>query len=127
MFECWEWQGFFGGAGKYPRMQCGGRSQPQKTVHREMYKHFIGPIPDGLTMDHLCENKKCVNPLHVEPVTTKENLQRAYEDYVCPRGHELTGDNLYIASRGHRECRKCRNDASHRWNMRASTKGGDAQ
>jgi hypothetical protein len=80
-------------------------------VHRLAYEQAVGPIPFGLTIDHLCRNKLCVNPDHLEPVTNAENLRRAAAAKThCKQGHPLSGDNLRIAvrSRGvQRECIEC--------------------
>lgn len=57
----------------YARVNTAGRSTP---AHRVAYEHFIGPIPDGLTLDHLCRNRACINPAHLEPVTSLENIRR---------------------------------------------------
>ena len=69
---CWEWQGFCTKKG------YGHKSYKGTTVraHRHYYEKLVGPVPDGLVLDHLCKNKKCVNPTHLEPVTNKENLNR---------------------------------------------------
>lgn len=69
---CWEWQGVSDKDGYGRRKQFG------KTwaAHRYVYTMCKGAIPEGLTLDHLCRNKKCVNPDHLEPVSAVENLQR---------------------------------------------------
>ena len=107
---CWEWQGAKGQGygnfylhGKFPR------------AHRYAYELLVGPIPDGLTLDHLCRNRACVNPDHLEPVTQKVNTlrgeglaaQNARKTH-CPEGHPLNGDNLYQQpGNGYRRCREC--------------------
>lgn len=87
-------------------------------AHRWSYEHFVGPIPDGLTLDHLCRNRACVNPNHLEPVTLRINslrgeappIQRWREDR-CIRGHDLA--EAYVRTdTGHRMCRACRRE---RW------------
>src|SRR5690554_7064866 len=63
--------------------------------HRVMYESFVGPIPEGLHLDHLCRNRACVRPDHLEPVTNKENVHRglAGPKSRCKRGHAMTSDN----------------------------------
>lgn len=70
---CWNWP--FGNNLDYGYLSWEGRSQ---VAHRVVYSVLIGPIPAGLYLDHLCRNKKCVNPSHLEPVTHQENIRRAY-------------------------------------------------
>ena len=90
-------------------------------AHRLLYETEKGPIPEGLGLDHLCRNKWCVNPDHLEPVTQKENVRRGDAAAVqrrrrlakthCDGGHPLSGDNLYAYSRKgtlRRGCKACR-------------------
>ena len=93
-------------------------------VHRLAYEHWIGPIPEGLQIDHLCRVKHCANPAHLEPVTSGENTRRGLAPLAlaamrsarthCKRGHEFTPDNTYIAKAGSsqgRGCRTCKRDS----------------
>jgi hypothetical protein len=83
-------------------------------VHRAVYEHFFGPIPDGLQIDHLCRNPPCANPAHLEAVTCQENLLRGEgisavnaRKTHCKNGHEFTPENTRIEKRGGRSCRRC--------------------
>lgn len=102
---CWEWTGALsiGGYGVIPARPCA------IYAHRCAYQLLVGPVPDGLELDHLCRNRKCVNPAHLEPVTHRENVLRGLRGRMvthCPHGHEYTPDNLYW-HHGRRECRTC--------------------
>lgn len=70
--DCWEWQGALTNGYGHLYLKNFGNNY----AHRLVYEHLIGPIPDGLQLDHLCRNTCCCNPEHLEPVTQKENLRR---------------------------------------------------
>jgi hypothetical protein len=81
-------------------------------AHRVSYELLVGPIPEGLHLDHLCRNRGCVNPDHLEPVTCKTNVQRSptvgrHRAAECKRGHPLTGENVRIRKNGERWCLEC--------------------
>lgn len=108
--SCWVWTGSkTGGIGSYGLIWSNGRKQ---LAHRAMYEMNVGPIPDGLELDHVCRNKSCVNPDHLEPVTHFENMKRAEvgwknrEKTACPKGHEYTAENTRI-THGSRSCKQC--------------------
>lgn len=114
---CWEWtaQKCWGG---YARIRAYGA---MRVAHRVLYELLVGPVPTGLDLDHLCRNRGCVNPEHLEPVTRKENVNRGIVAQVngdrnraltrCKRGHEFTLENTYVSKtrKGNpgRVCRAC--------------------
>lgn len=107
--DCWDWQGSHT-AGGYPKFMVNGR---YTYVYRFVYELLRDEIPANLTIDHLCRNKSCCNPWHLEPVTNRVNVQRGrVHDPVlthCKRGHEFTPANTYIARNPYgRVCRACR-------------------
>lgn len=73
---CWVWTGILDKGGYAAGVQIGGRGSKRKRVMRYFYETLIGQIPKGLVLDHLCRTRACVNPLHLEPVTIKENSHR---------------------------------------------------
>lgn len=82
-------------------------------VHRWSYTQFVGPIPDGLEIDHLCRNRGCANPEHLEPVTSSENTRRGHWGMRthCSHGHEYTPENTRrIPSYRGRVCVTCRRE-----------------
>ena len=112
---CWHWTAakLRSGYARFKRM--GERRLMQ--AHVWAHLKYIGPIPPGLEPDHLCRNRGCVNPWHLEPVTRRENLRRGVgviarnmAQTKCPRGHPYAGDNLIIPKEGGRVCRTCKNE-----------------
>lgn len=103
---CWLWTGALSRRGYGIFMFFKGKTNQ---AHIWSYQHFIGPIPDGLHLDHLCRVRRCVNPKHLDPVTNAENHRRASEAVThCKYGHEYTPENTYRRpGRSSRECRVC--------------------
>lgn len=106
---CWNYKGTVNGSG-YGSAHINGTRQ---TWHRACWIAFVGEIPDGLELDHLCKNRRCGNPAHLELVTRRENLLRGdgwagrnARKTHCPKGHEYTEANTSWY-RGQRKCRKC--------------------
>lgn len=107
---CWEWTaGKNNGYGVFFPTKGNTRQ-----AHRYSYEQLVGPIPEGLVIDHLCRNHSCVNPEHLEPVTNQVNLLRGIgfaatksAQTHCVRGHEFTTENTYVWD-NRRYCRKCR-------------------
>ena len=106
--ECWLWRGAKHGFGYG---QFHGSQGKMVDAHRFAYEMFVGPIPEGLTIDHLCRIRNCVNPAHLEPVTLRENILRGENANKskthCKRGHPFDSRNTYWRQ-GERSCRTCR-------------------
>jgi hypothetical protein len=98
---CWSWQGHCDPLG-YGRWAG-------KLAHRLIWESLNGPIPEGLELDHLCRNRRCVNPAHLEPVTHAENMRRSAPATKthCINGHPYDEANTYIRPTGQRDCRLC--------------------
>ncbi len=106
---CWVWTGTKTSTG-YGVIHEGGVDGGRRLrAHRVAYELFVGPIPEGLVLDHLCRNPLCVNPEHLEPVTIGENVRRGEPPNrtQCPRGHAYDDDNTYRRPSGGRVCRTC--------------------
>lgn len=117
---CWTYQGLLKSNGYGHFYPGGGRGTPKVYVHRYAYELCVGPIPEGLDLDHLCRVRNCVNPAHLEPVTRQENLLRG--DTVaarnaakthCPQGHEYSPENMYLTGVW-RRCATCSRERSRK-------------
>lgn len=121
--ECWLWVGSRDGAG-YGHF---GLDRRVEKAHRVAYELRVGPIPKGLALDHLCRNTSCVNPTHLEPVTSRVNSLRGVgvgavnaKKTHCPKGHEYTPENTYSYKPTFRQCRICHNEATARHRAKVS-------
>jgi hypothetical protein len=129
--ECWEWL-----AGKD---RCGygqfSIARKHRGAHRVSWELTTGPIPEGLQLDHLCRNRACVNPAHLEPVTYTVNYLRGegvgarnLRKTACPRGHALDEANTFIKvkrnGRIERNCRTCRNAQNKAGRLRRQSQEG---
>lgn len=110
---CWNWKGgkFTEGYGRF------GIGNKDRYAHRVAYEMLVGSVPKGLVIDHLCRNRICVNPAHMEVVTNEENLRRGLPSICeqmaakvyCTRGHLLSRENCYPDrfALGWRDCKLC--------------------
>lgn len=114
--DCWEWLG-----AKRPNgYGVFGTQGKNEGAHRFAWENLVGKIPDGLVIDHLCKNRGCVNPDHLEPVTYSENNIRGAGPFLsrirravthCKYGHEFTEENTYVSTwqgSTKRVCKQCR-------------------
>lgn len=115
---CWLWGASCGPTG-YGQFWVGLAT---KLAHRVSYEAHIGPIPEGLELDHLCRIRSCVNPDHLEAVTHKENMSRGKlaTKIHCIRGHKFEGENLYVMPTGKRVCKTCRRASDARRTRKAA-------
>ena len=130
---CWVWKKATQTNG-YGSIGINGRST---LAHRASYEAFVGPIPEGMTIDHrchsdatdcaggkTCQHRLCVNPAHLEPVTQAENNARGLSPFAtnarrtqCVNGHALDERNTYMKA-GRRQCRACANERNRQWRAR---------
>ena len=114
---CWVWSGRLTTPG-YATYYLEGQYM---NIHRYAYELWKGPIPEGLTIDHLCRVRCCVNPDHLEAVSHRENLLRGespsarnHQKTHCFRGHLFDDVNTRFNKRGSRDCRQCDRDDHNR-------------
>jgi hypothetical protein len=112
---CWIWAGPVSTESEVPKRVSYGILVINKRhvfAHRWSYEHHVGPIPDGLEIDHLCRRPLCVNPEHLEAVTHKVNMERAWHGGtppgMCDNGHVRTEENTgFRAASGKPFCKEC--------------------
>lgn len=108
--DCWLWTGALSKDG-YGQYRVKGRT---RSAHTLAYRATVGPVPDGLMLDHLCRVPRCVNPVHLEPVTNRINVLRGVSviavnarKTVCVNGHPFDTENTYHYPDGRRGCKTC--------------------
>jgi hypothetical protein len=123
--ECWPWLGQKDEKG-YGQVRESNRRSRSLMAHRVVYELLVGLIPEGLTLDHLCRVRHCVNPAHLEPVTNRENILRGdgpaarhARQTHCKYGHPFDEQNTLHRRNGRgRSCRTCQRERSARFRAR---------
>lgn len=122
---CWLWTG--AKIKDYGIIHVRGRKNVR--THRVAYELLVGPVPDGLELDHLCRNPPCCNPAHLEAVSHKVNSLRGESPWArnarkthCKRGHPFDEANTYVRTTGDRACRKCQRMLWNEWKTRQDAK-----
>jgi hypothetical protein len=119
---CWVWTHPLRKDG-YASFWLEGR---QRYAHCVAYEFWVGPIPEGKQLDHLCRRRHCIHPSHLEPVTQHENLRRsgAWEHWRakthCPHGHPYDEENTFINAKGSRMCRTCTRERTRAWRKKVA-------
>ncbi|KKK60652.1 hypothetical protein LCGC14_3022220 [marine sediment metagenome] len=115
--DCWPWTGHRHSRDSYGRFRVANGPYKRRWVqaHRFSYELAYGPIPSHLVPDHLCRNRPCVNPGHIELVSVRENILRGdglaarhARQSHCKRNHPFNTENTYVTPDGRRQCRTCR-------------------
>lgn len=137
---CWPWPGSDDGQG-YGQLKSNNKNY---RAHKYFYEHLVGPVPDGMVLDHTCHDpsvcglgntcphRKCCNPKHLNPTTNKRNILRGGGEAArnaakthCTKGHEFTPENTYSQRNG-KGCRTCRNASAREARARQKLATADA-
>jgi hypothetical protein len=123
--DCWPWKGSRRANGYGEFTVRSGEPRQRVAAHIFAYEFFNGPVPVGKELHHNCENRLCVNPSHLEPLTRADHRNRSPKFLLtlgrhnrvkthCPKAHPYNGVNLYTTPDGERGCRQCRREARRR-------------
>lgn len=121
---CWLWTGKLDRVGYGDRTIGPGHDNAHRDFpHRIAYRLFVGPIPDGHEIDHLCRVRHCLRPDHLEVVTHAENMARGTwaTAKTCRAGHPFSEENVYLDPKGRRICRACNRERNRRYRERLTS------
>lgn len=132
---CWLWTGTTNASNGGMRYGMFRMRKKMVRANRASYMLFKGEIPQGLVVRHTCDNTLCVNPQHLIVGTASDNQRdcrdrkrsAATKKIVCVNGHGLSGKNLYISARGHRNCKACQLERTRIWREKAKEVSGNAR
>lgn len=123
---CWVWLGYKDSDG-YGHFHVSSSPKKSTVAHKWLWEHERGPVPTGLTLDHVCRNTSCVRPDHLVIETRARNTSKARalqpRPAHCIRGHEFTAENAYTYPNGERACRECRTMHSRLYEARSGRRG----
>ena len=127
-YPCYEWQGYKTNLG-YGQLGTAKKLGKNLYAHRIVWEAVNGPIPEGLSLDHLCRNPSCISPHHLEPVTHKENCLRGVgvgainsKKTHCKTGHAFDELNTGYLKDGRRYCKECQRLATENWRKQNAKK-----
>lgn len=120
--DCWLWAGIVNKEDYgIIQLKIDGKWR-ERRAHRLIYEALVGEIPQKLVLDHLCRTPRCINPLHLEPVTDQVNILRGIGTGAryaarthCSKGHKFVEGSYFIRTEGGRRCKQCQADAQRKY------------
>jgi hypothetical protein len=122
--ECWNWTGCLNSRG-YGCIGVGSARTGKRYLTHRFVLMAVTDVPPDRQVDHLCLNKRCCNPAHLEVVTQTVNQQRASRRLHCVNGHLMSGDNIRFSKRGRRQCVTCCRESNRDYRARVKARPAD--